>query len=59
MPLLRAAGHDVYASTLTGLGERAHLLSSAIDLDTHAADVLGVLEYEDLRGVVMVGHSYD
>jgi pimeloyl-ACP methyl ester carboxylesterase len=57
-PLLRAAGHDVYAPTLTGLGERAHLLAPAVDLDTHAADVLGVLACEELRGVVLVGHSY-
>jgi pimeloyl-ACP methyl ester carboxylesterase len=57
-PRLRAAGHEVYAPTLTGLGERAHLLSPAVDLDTHAADVLGVLQYEDLRGAVLVGHSY-
>jgi pimeloyl-ACP methyl ester carboxylesterase len=57
-PRLRAAGHEVYAPTLTGLGERAHLLSPAVDLDTHAADVLGVLEWEALRDVVLVGHSY-
>lgn len=57
-PLLRAAGHDVFAPTLTGLGERVHLLSPEIDLDTHINDVLGVLEYEDLHNVVLVGHSY-
>ena len=57
-PLLRAAGHDVYTPTLTGLGERAHLLSPAVDLEMHIRDVLGVLEYEDLRQVVLVGHSY-
>ena len=57
-PLLRAAGHEVYAPTLTGLGERAHLAHPDIDLETHLQDVLGVLEYEDLRGVVLVGHSY-
>ncbi len=56
--LLRAAGHDVYTPTLTGLGERAHLLSPAIGLDTHIKDILGVLFYEDLRDVVLVGHSY-
>ena len=55
--LLRAAGHDVYTPTLTGLGERAHLLSPAIGLDTHIKDILGVLFYEDLRDVVLVGHS--
>lgn len=57
-PLLRVAGHEVYAPTLTGLGERAHLLSPTIDLDTHIRDVLGVLEYEELASVVLVGHSY-
>ena len=58
MPFLRDAGHEVYAPTLTGLGERSHLLSPAIDLETHARDVTGVLEYEELSGVVLVGHSY-
>lgn len=57
-PRLRAAGHEVYTPTLTGLGERAHLLSPAIDLDTHIRDVVNVLEYEELTGVVLVGHSY-
>jgi pimeloyl-ACP methyl ester carboxylesterase len=55
---LRAAGHDVFTPTLTGLGERAHLLSPAVNLDTHIADVVAVLHYEDLRDVVLVGHSY-
>ena len=45
---LRAAGHDVYAPTLTGLGERAHLLSPAVGLATHVADVTRLLTYEDL-----------
>ena len=57
-PLLRAAGHDVWTPTYTGLGERAHLASPAIDLDTHIADVIGALEMEDLRDVVLIGHSY-
>jgi pimeloyl-ACP methyl ester carboxylesterase len=56
--LLRSAGHDVYAPTLTGLGERAHLLGPGIDLDTHITDVVQVLRYEDLREVILVGHSY-
>jgi pimeloyl-ACP methyl ester carboxylesterase len=55
---LRAAGHVVFAPTLTGLGERAHLLTPEIDLDTHIEDVVAVLEYEDLTNVVLVGHSY-
>jgi pimeloyl-ACP methyl ester carboxylesterase len=57
-PLLRAAGHEVYAPTLTGLGERKHLLRPEIDLDTHVTDVVLLLEYEDLRDVVLAGHSY-
>jgi pimeloyl-ACP methyl ester carboxylesterase len=56
--LLAAGGHRVYAPTLTGLGERVHLLSADIDLDTHIADIVAVLRYEDLRDVVLVGHSY-
>lgn len=55
---LRAIDHEVFTPTLTGLGERAHLLAPDIDLTTHIEDVLGVLEYEDLRDVVLVGHSY-
>lgn len=57
-PLLRAAGHDVFAPTLTGLGERSHLLKQDIDLDTHTTDIISVLQYEDLQNVVLVGHSY-
>src|SRR2546429_2332708 len=56
--LLRANGHDVYTPTLTGLGERSHLLSPAIDLDTHITDVVAVLHYEDLHEAILVGHSY-
>jgi pimeloyl-ACP methyl ester carboxylesterase len=48
----------VFAPSLTGLGERAHLLSRSVGLETHVRDVLGVLEYEDLRGVILVGCSY-
>ena len=58
VPLLRTAGHEVYTPTLTGLGERAHLLSPTITLDTHILDVVNVLEYEELLDVVLVGHSY-
>ena len=57
-PLLRAAGHEVYTPTLTGLGERKHLLRPDIDLDTHITDVVNVLEYEDLKDVILLGHSY-
>jgi pimeloyl-ACP methyl ester carboxylesterase len=58
VPALWAAGHRVFAVTLTGVGERAHLLSAGITLDTHIADVVGTIEAEELRGVVLVGHSY-
>jgi pimeloyl-ACP methyl ester carboxylesterase len=57
VPLLRAASHEVFTPTLTGLGERVHLAHAGIDLDTHIQDVLGVLEYEDLYDVILVGHS--
>ena len=56
--LLRAAGHNVYAPTLTGLGERIDQATPEVGLDTHVQDVLNVLEYEDLTSVVLVGHSY-
>ena len=56
--ILREAGHAVFTPTLTGLGERAHLLSPEIDLDTHIRDVLGVIKYEDLQNLILVGHSY-
>ncbi|MFN3326591.1 MAG: alpha/beta fold hydrolase [Bryobacteraceae bacterium] len=57
-PLLRSAGFDVHTPTLTGLGERSHLYRPGIDLQDHVQDVIAVLEYEDLRDVVLVGHSY-
>jgi pimeloyl-ACP methyl ester carboxylesterase len=55
---LRAAGHDVYVPTLTGLGEREHLASPAIDLATHIRDVVNLIEYEDLSDIILCGHSY-
>jgi pimeloyl-ACP methyl ester carboxylesterase len=55
---LRAQGHDVHPVTLTGLGERSHLATPEVDLDTYVTDVVNTLEYEDLRDVVLVGHSY-
>lgn len=58
VPLLRAAGHDVYAPTLTGLGERAHLLDRKTGLDTHVQDIVGLIEFKGLRDVVLVGHGY-
>jgi pimeloyl-ACP methyl ester carboxylesterase len=55
---LREAGHEVYTPTLTGIGERRHLLNREIDLATHIQDVLGVIDYEELTDIVLVGHSY-
>jgi len=57
-PRLRAAGHQVYTPTLSGLGERRHLGGPQIDLDTHLQDIVNVLEFEELRDVTLVGHSY-
>ena len=57
-PRLRAQGHELVAPTYTGLGERVHLAHQGIDLETHIADLLGVLQMEGLREVVLVGHSY-
>lgn len=57
-PRLRKAGHEVYAPTLTGIGERKHLLNRKINLDTHIQDVIGVIDDEDLSDIVLVGHSY-
>lgn len=56
--LLEAAGETVYTPTLTGLGERSHLISSEVDLETHITDVVNLLHYEDVRDAVLVGHSY-
>jgi pimeloyl-ACP methyl ester carboxylesterase len=58
VPPLRRAGHEVFAPTLTGLGERVHLASADVNLDTHVDDVMGVIECEELDDVVLVGHSY-
>ncbi len=58
IPELRKAGHAAHAVTLTGVGERAHLLSKNISLQTHINDVLGLIEAEELHNVVLVLHSY-
>jgi pimeloyl-ACP methyl ester carboxylesterase len=55
---LTARGDEVYTPTLTGLGERAHLLTRDVGLETHVRDVIELIEHEGLRGVVLVGHSY-
>ncbi len=56
--MLRAAGQHVYTPTLTGLGERTHLASPAVDLHMHIQDIVAVLRYEDLHNVILVGYSY-
>ena len=56
--LLRAQGHLVYTPTLTGVGERVHLLSPQVDLDLHIEEIAKLLWYEDLHQVILVGHGY-
>lgn len=55
---LRGAGLAVFTPTLTGLGERAHLLNASVSIETWIDDIIGVLEYEELTNVVLVGHSF-
>jgi pimeloyl-ACP methyl ester carboxylesterase len=55
---LRRHGHDVHPVTLTGLGDRAHLATADVDLDTYISDVVSLIELEDLHDIVLVGHSY-
>jgi len=57
-PLMAARGHRLVTPTCTGLGERAHLANPSIDLETHIQDILNVIKYEDLREIVLIGHSY-
>lgn len=57
-PLLRAAGHDVFATTATGMGDLVHLARPDIGLDTFVADAVNLLAFEDLRGVTLVGWSF-
>ena len=56
--LLRSQGHVVFTPTLTGLGERVHLLQPDISLETHITDIVNVFVYEQLDQVILVGHSY-
>jgi pimeloyl-ACP methyl ester carboxylesterase len=58
VPLLESAGHRVCAPSLTGYGDRAHLLGPEVGLDTHVADVVTLIREQDLTDVVLVGHSY-
>jgi pimeloyl-ACP methyl ester carboxylesterase len=55
---LRREGHEVYSPTLTGLGDRAHLLSPDVGLSTHVKDLVALFEYEDIQDAVLVAHSY-
>ena len=55
---LHANGHEVFTPTLTGLGERVHLATPNVDLNTHIQDIVNLLHYEDLENVVLVGWSY-
>ena len=55
---LEKRGHKVFTPTLTGLGERVHLLTPAVDLDTHITDVVNLIKYEGLQNIVLAGHSY-
>ena len=57
-PLFAAAGHEFHSPTYTGLGERAHLAHHEINLTTHINDVAAVIEFEDLKDVTLLGHSY-
>ncbi|HTV80904.1 MAG TPA: alpha/beta fold hydrolase [Steroidobacteraceae bacterium] len=55
---LQRAGHEVFTPTLTGIGERAHLLDRDVDLETQTLDVLNLIRWEELRDIVLCGHSY-
>ena len=55
---LQACGHEVFTPTLTGVGERRHLLSPEVNLETHITDVINLLRWEELTDVVLCGHSY-
>lgn len=58
IPVLRSRGHEVYAVTLTGMGERSHLARKEYGMATAVQDVVKLIEYEDLTDVVLVGHSF-
>jgi pimeloyl-ACP methyl ester carboxylesterase len=57
-PLMAASGHQFFAPSYTGLGERAHLAAPTNDLETHIQDVMGVIDAEELNNFILIGHSY-
>jgi pimeloyl-ACP methyl ester carboxylesterase len=57
-PLMAARGHQLFTPSYTGLGERAHLAHRDLNLESHIADMLAVIEFEGLGDVILVGHSY-
>ena len=56
--LLEKKGHKVFAPTMTGLGERSHLLDPKVNLATHVTDIVNIITWEGLSDIVLVGHSY-
>jgi hypothetical protein len=56
--ILEGRGHKVYAQSLTGLGDRSHLLSKDVDLETHITDIANLVTWEDLKNICLVAHSY-
>ncbi len=55
---LQRSGHEVFTPTLTGIGERTHLLARTVDLETHTCDVLNLIRWEELDDIILCGHSY-
>ena len=58
VPVLSKNGHEAYAITLTGMGDRVHLVSNDFGIETAIQDVLNVIEFNDVEDVVLVGHSF-
>lgn len=56
--ILESKGHKVFAPSLTGLADRSHLLTPAVDLDTHITDIVNLFQWEGIENAVLVGHSY-
>jgi pimeloyl-ACP methyl ester carboxylesterase len=56
--LLQKRGHKVFTPTMTGLGERSHLIEAKVNLATHVTDIVNVIKWENVNGIVLVGHSY-